>query len=357
MSYGIFFGHFYPPHRGHLQAIFSAASQCEHLFVVVSNDDNRNKSDSEESGIGIMSHDLRIRWLCQELSDFDFISVLSIDETDIPAYPEGFTQWVNLLLDAVKNTKKYKKDPKTFTFFCGEAVYTDALREYGEVVIYDIENSWYPIRSSEIRKDPYIYWDYILGAARSFFAKRVLITGTESTGKTSLTKMLAKLYHTSWSYEVGRYYCDDYMGSNEDIYNDTDFKRLAHLQYEKDEASFRNSNRVCFFDTDAVVTQYYSELYLGHKLDYIENFARPERYDIVLMLKPDVPWVDDGKRLNGDQERRWKLHEHLKNMYLERGFTVHEIGGGYLERMKEAVEIVNENLGGYRPAKEFNRKD
>ena len=48
MSYGIFFGHFYPPHRGHLQAIFSAASQCEHLFVVVSNDDNRNKSDSEE---------------------------------------------------------------------------------------------------------------------------------------------------------------------------------------------------------------------------------------------------------------------------------------------------------------------
>ena len=75
------------------------------------------------------------------------------------------------------------------------------------------------------------------------------------------------------------------------------------------------------------------------------------------MLKPDIPWVDDGKRLNGDQERRWKLHEHLKNMYLERGFTVHEIGGGYLERMKEAVEIVNENLGGYRPAKEFNRKD
>ncbi|MBQ1757433.1 MAG: AAA family ATPase, partial [Erysipelotrichaceae bacterium] len=257
----------------------------------------------------------------------------------------------------VKNTKMYKKDPKTFTFFCGEAVYTDALREYGEVVIYDIENSWYPIRSSEIRKDPYIYWDYILGAARSFFAKRVLITGTESTGKTSLTKMLAKLYHTSWSYEVGRYYCDEYMGSNEDIYNDTDFKRLAHLQYEKDEAALRNSNRVCFFDTDAVVTQYYSELYLGHKLDYIENFARPERYDIVLMLKPDIPWVDDGKRLNGDQERRWKLHEHLKNMYLERGFTVHEIGGGYLERMKEAVEIVNENLGGYRPAKEFNRKD
>ena len=351
MAYGIFFGHFYPPHRGHLQAIFAAANQCEHLFVVISDDRNRCLADSQASGIPVISGDKRLRWLSQELSDFSFISVLKIDETDIPAYPEGFSQWVNLLLEAVTSTPRYQKKPAPLEFYCGNSVYVDSLREYGEVHIYDVENSWYPIKSSEIRRDPYVNWDYILGSARKFFAQRVLITGTESTGKTSLTKMLAKLYHTSWSYEVGRYYCDEYMGGNEDIYNDVDFMRLAHLQYEQDEAALRNCNRVCFFDTDAVVTQYYSELYLGHKIDYIENFAKPDRYDLVLMLRPDTPWIADGKRLNGETEKRWRLHEHLKKMYEERGFTVHEIGGNYRERMLQAVEIVNSRLKGYSPKK------
>lgn len=355
-DYGIYFGHFYPPHRGHLQAIFSAGAQCRHLFVIISNDKNRNIADSKASGIPVISGALRLRWLCQELSDFDYISVLLMDETDIPSYPEGFTEWINLLLNTVKTTKIYKQKPLPFTFFVGDSIYTEALKDYGKVQVYDIANSWYPIRSSIIRRNPFTYWDYILGSARPFFAIRVLITGTESTGKTSLTKILAKLYHTSWSYEVGRYYTSEFMGGNEDIYTDEDFMRLAHLQYEQDQQALHNANRVCFFDTDAVVNQYYSELYLNHNVPYIENFAKADRYDLVLMLKPDVGWVDDGMRLNGDTEKRWLLHEHLKQMYLNRGFTLTEIGGDYKERMDTAIKTVNDFMRDIYPLQEGEKK-
>jgi len=356
-EYGIYFGHFYPPHRGHLQAIFSAGAQCDHLFVVISNDNARNQRESEAAGIHVISGALRLRWLCQELSDFDYISVLMMDETDIPQYPEGFGQWIKLLLQTVRSTKEYRHEPKPFTFFVGDSVYTDALKAYGHVQVYDIANSWYPIRSAVIRKDPYTYWDYILGSARPFFATRVLITGTESTGKTSLTKILAKLYHTSWSYEVGRYYTHEFMGDNEEIYTDVDFMRLAHLQYEQDEQALHNANRVCFFDTDAVVTQYYSELYLGHRIDYIENFAKPVRYDLVLMLTPEVAWIDDGMRLNGDPERRWNLHRHLKQMYEQRGFKILEIGGDYKQRMDRAVAVVDDFMDDIYPRQKGDVND
>ncbi len=356
-TYGIYFGHFYPPHRGHLQAIFNAGGQCRHLFTVISNDDDRNKRESEAAGIKIISGPTRLRWLCQELSDFDYISVLLMDETSIPQYPDGFSQWIELLLKTVRQTKVYQQNPLPFTFFVGDSVYTEALKAYGNVRVYDIANSWYPIRSSVIRRNPYLYWDYILGSARPFFATRVLITGTESTGKTSLTKILAKMYHTSWSYEVGRYYCQRFMGGNEEIYDDVDFMRLAHLQYEQDEEALHNANRVCFFDTDAVVTQYYSELYINHTLEYIENFAKPSRYDLVIMLTPDVDWVDDGMRLNGDPQKRWQLHYHLKSMYEQRGFKVTEIGGTYIQRMETAIKTVNEFMNNIYPQRPDTKEE
>ena len=53
--------------------------------------------------------------------------------------------------------------------------------------------------AGDIRSNILGNWHYILGAARPFFSKKVLIAGTESCGKTTLTKCLANLYNTSWS--------------------------------------------------------------------------------------------------------------------------------------------------------------
>lgn len=199
---GVFPGKFLPPHRGHLASIINAATQCDMLYVVVSDNENATAKICSESHIDVMYLRDRVRWLSQELQGYDHIRVIGLDETNIPEYPYGWEEWSLLLAKTV---------PERFdAFFGGEPSYEkEGYTNYFpqcDYVLYDYNRTRYPISATEIRNNPYKHWDYILGAARPFFAKKVLITGTESCGKTTMTKYLAKMFHTSWSEEVGRYY-------------------------------------------------------------------------------------------------------------------------------------------------------
>ena len=100
---------------------------------------------------------------------------------------------------------------------------------------------------------------------------------------------------------------------------------------------------VCFFDTDAVVTNYYSELYMGHRNPLVEAYIDPNKYDVLFFLTPDVEWVADGQRLNGDQQRREMLNQRLLDMYRECGFgdKIVFISGDYNQRLTAAIEYVD----------------
>ena len=336
---GVYFGKMIPPHRGHLNAILSAATQVQKLYVVVSDNKYKTQRICNEAGIPEIPVNLRMQWLKQELQDMPHIKVVKLDESDIPEYPNGWSEWTRLLQKAVNEDIN--------VFFCGEYEYVDNLKKYfptAEVNLYDPERTNYNISATKIREDVIANWEHILCPARPFFAKKILIAGSESCGKTTLTKALAKLYCTSWSEEVGRYYAQKYLGGDETIFTDADFARIARQQLEQDYEALRTCNKICFFDTDATITQYYSILYMGHRNAEVESCIDPNKYDVVFLLKPDVTWVNDGQRLNGDQEKREALHERLKHMYIERGFEdkIVEIGGNYNERLNS---IIN-HLGG-----------
>lgn len=327
-----------PPHRGHINAIIHAATKCNRLYVVVSDHPELTKQLCEENNLPIMDLKLRTKWLSQELQKFDHIKVLMLDESSIPAYPNGWEPWSKLL--------RFTVPEKFDVIFGGEPSYVAFYEKYQPGVTYelfDFKRERYPISATEIRKDPLKNWDYILGSARGFFTKKILLTGTESCGKTTMTKYLAKIYHTSWTEEEGRYYSERYLGLNEEVFTIKDFGRIAYMQHEKDLEALHDANKVVFFDTDALVTQYYAELYLNEKSDLVESFIDPAKYDIVLLFKPDVKWVDDGIRwLSGDIQRL-KMHEKLKQMYIDHGFgdKIVEISGTYAERLDQCMGIVD----------------
>ena len=338
---GVYFGRFCPPHRGHLYQIIEASTKCEKLIVVISDNRAQTEKICRDAGLPTITYKLRKQWIGQQVQDMSHIQVRVLDETDIPEYPDGWAQWAARMRDVVPEPID--------AFFVGDTEYEATLRDYfpeSQVEMFDPARSRYPISATEIRRDILNNWHYILGPARPFFAKKVLIAGTESCGKTTLTKCLAKLYNTSWSEEVGRYYADQYLGGDETIYTDEDFSRMAHLQAEQDYHALRTANKVCFFDTDAVVTDYYSELYMGHRNRLVEAYINPDKYDVLLYLSPDVKWVDDGMRLNGSQERREALNDRLIDMYKEFGFAdkLVIIRGDYNERLTQAISLVDRML-------------
>ncbi|WP_459195562.1 multifunctional transcriptional regulator/nicotinamide-nucleotide adenylyltransferase/ribosylnicotinamide kinase NadR [Wukongibacter baidiensis] len=338
---GVFPGKFLPPHRGQLNAIINASTRCEKLYVVVSDNANVTKRLCEQSGIKVMDLKTRAKWLSIELQNFDHIQVVMLDETGIPEQPRGWDAWAELLIETV---------PEKFdVVFGGEPKYQEPLGINLPGVAYelfDYKRERYPISGTAIRDNALKHWDYILGSVRPHFAKKVLITGTESCGKTTVTKYLAKIFHTSWVEEVGRYYSERYLGGNEDVYTLEDFEKIVQLHMEEEDKSIRTANKIVFIDTDATVTQYYCEMFLHEKSEKIDSLIDPDRYDIVLMFAPDVKWVDDGLRWLSGDDRRWQLHNKLKDMYIERGFgdKIIEISGDYNERLNKAIEIIDKML-------------
>lgn len=340
---GVFFGKMIPPHLGHVNQIIEAATRCEKLYVIVSENANQTIKLSLKAGVEPIWGSLRVQWLSQVFQDIDHIEVKMVDETDIPTYPHGWVPWSNLVSSAVGGEH-------IDAFFCGEPEYKEPLERYFRnctVCVFDSERKQVNISATKVREDAFHNWEYLVGPARPHFAKKVLIVGTASSGKTTLTKYLAKLYNTSWSEEVGRFYAQKYLGGSEEYFVPTDFQRIAHLQYEQDYQALRNCNKVCFFDTDATVTQYYSEMYMGAKNPIVENYIDASRYDLVLFLWPSVPFVDDGQRLPESDQERLNNADKLLDMYRLRGFEDKIVvikEESYLDRLHEAKCIVEEFL-------------
>ncbi len=339
---GVYFGRFLPPHRGHLYQMIEASTRCEKLIVVISDNANQTREICQKDNLPEISYRLRKQWISQQLQDMSHVVVRVLDETDIPIYPQGWDKWSERMCEVVGEPID--------AFFVGDMEYGDMLAKYfpeSVVELFDPTRTRYPISATDIRGNILGNWHYILGAARPFFAKKVLIAGTESCGKTTLTKCLAKLFNTSWSEEVGRYYARDYLGNDETIFTDEDFSRIAHLQYEQDYQAMRAANKVCFFDTDATYTDYFSELYMGHRNELVEKYIDHKRYDLLIYLLPDVKWVADGQRLHGEDEKRRLLNDRLLAMYREYGFgdKLRIVSGNYSKRLATAISLVDELLG------------
>jgi HTH-type transcriptional repressor of NAD biosynthesis genes len=341
---GVVPGKFFPPHRGHLYQIIRAATQCNKVYVVVSDNEDVALDKCRKDNLPYVPLKTRALWLSLELQSLSHIKVVMLDETGIPEYPDGSVQWCKMLTDLIPE--------KIDVIFGGETEYQNTYMKHLpgiEYNVYDYKRSRYPVSGTEVRHNYLEHWDYILGSARPFFARRVLVTGTESCGKSTLVKYLAKIFYTSWSEEYGRHYSKEHLGGNEDLFTLDDFNWIAGIQAGLDKDTLKGANRICFFDTDAVVTQYYCHLYTGSQNPMIEHYVDPQKYDVVLMMGPTVGWVADGLRFKGTQSERERLHKKLLYMYLDRGFKdkIIEIDDPeYDVRLQRATAISEMLLGG-----------
>ena len=120
---------------------------------------------------------------------------------------------------------------------------------------------------------------------------KIIITGPESSGKTTLCENLAKHFKLSFSKEFARFYLEK-NGYN---YNQTDLLEIAKGQL----LSEKNHQ---ILDTDLITIKIWSEYKYGSCDSWILEKINEQKLEqrFYLLCKPDIPWQSDPLRENPD---------------------------------------------------------
>ena len=328
---GMYGGSFNPLHLGHVNDIIEAANQCEKLYVVLSNTNDPNEIDHRE----------RLMWLKTITSDMENVEVFEIFDKNTSKETYDWTL-------GAQDIKNYIKDKIDVVFsgddYKGRNIW-ESLYPESEVVYFPRDEI--NISSTQIRENPFKYYDYLPTIVQRHYVKKVCVIGTESCGKSTLVRNLAKYFNTTYVEEAGRFICDE-AGGIDNMQKYHYFEILfKHKQLEKD--ALNNANRVLLIDTDSLITLYYYQLGFGNETQEDKDFesiataiSHLNDYDLYIFLEPDVKWVQDGTRTYGDDDIRKENNDKLKKILDTNGIKYVSIKGNYQERYAQSKEKVKQ---------------
>ncbi len=171
--------------------------------------------------------------------------------------------------------------------------------------------------------------------------KRVVLTGAESTGKTTLARRLAAAYETVWAPEYVRLFVEEKGRLPEPA--DVDAIARGHLAGEA--ALLPRARRVLFLDTDLISSCIYNSHYFGACPTWIREASVAHQADLYLLADNDIPWAPDpGQREN--RAVRDALQARFEEALLSRGVRWVKLSGPIEQRLVRAKKAVDRLLSG-----------
>lgn len=121
---------------------------------------------------------------------------------------------------------------------------------------------------------------------------RIVVTGPESTGKTTLARELAARLVAPWTPEAARLFAEQSPAP----LSAATVEPIARLSQQLEDDALAAHPPILVRDTDLVSTVVYGQHYYGMVPAWIEEDARARLADLYLLCLPDLPWEADGVR-------------------------------------------------------------
>ncbi len=171
---------------------------------------------------------------------------------------------------------------------------------------------------------------------------RVVVTGTESTGKTQLTTRLAAHFGAPWSAEFVREYWDRHGGIGAG-----DLEAIGRGQVANEERAVAAAWKVALHDTDLITCVLWNDLlFPGACPAWVRSEAETRARGVALYLlcEADVPFAPDPQRCFPDDEARQAAARRWQEAVVARGLPFVTIAGAWAERERAAIAAVERVL-------------
>jgi len=178
---------------------------------------------------------------------------------------------------------------------------------------------------------------------------RVVFTGSESTGKSTLAAQVAKHYAVEVVPEFVRAFAEQRGGVI--VFSDHGLIARGQMALEDEYISratqiapappaLPDPRALLIQDTDLLSTVVYCKHYFGRCPEWIEDAARVRRPDLYLLCGTDVPWIADGVRDRG--HRREEMQELFVAAVAASHAASASISGSAEVRLARAIDIINQ---------------
>lgn len=325
MVKGFVFGKFLPFHNGHKAMIEFALQYCDRITVLVCSSDREQIPGA-----------IRQQWITETFANNPNVRVLVFEyfEAALPNSSESSMEISRLWAAAFATLVP------DHTVVVTSEPYGDYVADCMHIrhIMFDQKRVKVPVAATNIRTDLARYWSFLPDSVKPFFAYKVVILGTESTGKTTLTQQLAAYFNCSWVLEAGR---DIVENSNQ--FTIEDLHKVAMEHVNRIQAAVKGNSHLVIIDTDIHITESYGRYALGTQLMISDDIYTANKAHLYLYLNNDVPHIQDGTRLS--ERQRNLLDQSHRRVLADYVIDLVEVRGNWQERFKTAVAAIQALIG------------
>jgi nicotinamide riboside kinase len=163
---------------------------------------------------------------------------------------------------------------------------------------------------------------------------KIAITGPESTGKSTLAQQLADAYQRPYLNEYAR----EYMETLDRPYSYEDVIAIAKEQQKREDDLANQGHSHVFLDTDLLVLKIWLQDKFQSLPEWITEAVSPQRYDLFLLMYPDLAWQPDAQR--EDPERLNELFVIYENALQDAHLTYRVIRDEGEARVQNAMQAI-----------------
>ncbi|GGH67238.1 MAG: hypothetical protein EP346_13770 [Bacteroidetes bacterium] len=164
---------------------------------------------------------------------------------------------------------------------------------------------------------------------------KIVVTGPESTGKSSISSLLAEELNAVHVPEMAR----GYLEQLDSPYSEEDMHAMANLQFEKELDAANSDVNTVVCDTDLLTFIIWWEVKFGRCPDTWKNLWMNNLPDFYLIMDIDLPWEDDPLREH--PHRRAELMERYTLKIEECKIPYSIISGSGEERFHQALAAIH----------------